>query len=125
MLQVTADDVENIVFEGKAVAETTFVSNSSDQYIKSLSDVFAFDSAHIGHESFFNKNDQEHLVHRNVTVLRVNVVESLFYQENFKLLNARIHFLHCAFLSSKENQVEVLHTREESFQLLLAEEIFF
>lgn len=81
VLQVAANYVENVVFEDKTVAQTTLVTHCSDQHIFTLGDDLTADPAKMVHEWLFDEDDQEHLVHRNEAILRVDVIESLLTKE--------------------------------------------
>ena len=88
MLQMTANYVEYVVFEGKAVAEATFVPHSRHEHILTLCNLVANDSAYFFQMRLFHEADEEHLVHAYVPMLLVNIFETFVLQVQFKLLNS-------------------------------------
>ena len=63
MLQVTPNDIKDMIFEGKAVAQATFVTNGSDHEVLSFSYLRTTNLANIFEERLFDEANEQHLIH--------------------------------------------------------------
>ena len=63
MLQVTPDDIKDIIFEGEAVAQATFVTNGGDHEVLPFSYLRTTNLANIFEERLFDEANEQHLIH--------------------------------------------------------------
>ena len=63
MLQVTSDDIKDMVFQSKAVAQATFVTNGSDHEVFAFSYLRTTNLADIFEEGLFDEANEQHLIH--------------------------------------------------------------
>ena len=63
MLQVTSDDIKDMVFQSKAVAQATFVTNGRDHEIFPFSYLRTTNLADILEERLFDEANEQHLIH--------------------------------------------------------------
>ena len=118
VLKVTANDVENAVFESEAVADAPFVANSGYQDVLSLGVGAGDNPTHILHEVLLHEDYEEHLVHRDEAVRLVDVLEAKSLQVVFNVLHSLRHLSLQTLLRGQENHVVFFHFGEERPQLL-------
>jgi len=73
VLQMAPNHVEHSVVQDKAVAETAFVANDSDEDVLAFGVFLAVDSADVLEHGAFDEADQEHLVHVHAARGLINV----------------------------------------------------
>ena len=122
VLEVAADDVENVVVEDKAVAEAALVAHSRDHQVLAFGQAAAGDSAQLSEKRLFDEDDQEHLVHRHVRLLLVDILEPLRLEEEFKLLRALVNLGLEALLRGEEDHIVVCGVGQELI-LLVCEDL--
>ena len=93
VLQVAANDVESMILQYEAVAQSTLVANCRHNEILSLGNALTHDLRNLLAQRCLNEADEEHLEHVDKAVLLVDVLESLALHVGFQHLDARSHLI--------------------------------
>ena len=107
VLEVAPDDVEDLVFEGEAVAEAALVPHARHEQVLALGETVGADAANVLVHVALREADEEHLVHVLVAVALVDVLQVRILQVHLKHLDSRLHFPLEALLRRHEDQIVV------------------